>query len=105
KDPPPVTARDARIPPTVGAAVMRALAKSPGGRFPSMDDLVAALEGRPHVTAGRTSEPIAAGPGADASSAPTEREASPPPAARRLRMRLVPAAAALLALLAVAALA
>ncbi len=58
----------AAVPPAVQAVVLRALAKRPEDRFPSMDDVVRALE------AALREVPAPASPGRDVAPSPTEAQ-------------------------------
>ncbi len=72
----PLVLQNPEVPPPIAAVVMRALHKARGERFASMDDLVAALEGK----AAPSAAPSGAG---EASTAPPPKRSDAAPGLRR----------------------
>jgi serine/threonine protein kinase len=108
-DPEPLVLHNPEVPRAVADVVMRALAKSPGDRFASMDDVVAALAAggadetpRPFtVRANPEARTLSAHPTVEPAKAPATAPApSPTPAPRRRLLRAVAATATLCAVVA-----
>jgi len=97
---PPLAERLPGIDPRVSEAVARALEKNRQDRFPTMEDLVTAIEGRPPMsTPSRSSSPRAMAPMHDTGrglAQPTPETTQRPAAARRLTIAIAAGAAAIL---------